>query len=545
MFQQLRRILPALLSASAIWAQATSARVDEIFQQWNYPKSAGCAVGVLLDGKVVHERGYGMANLEHNIKIDSQSAFYLGSTSKQFTALTVLQLEQQGKLSLADPIRRWLPDLPAYMQPVTIRHLLEHSSGIRDYFTLWSLKNPADDANLTDDETLRIIVRQKELAFKPGDEFLYSNSGYFLLSLIVRRAAYSNLPHLSQRGIFEPLKMSRTFYHDNRFAQIPKRATGYSPRERADFAINTATPEVLGDGGVYTTLEDMLLWARALDTPQGYAQTIGRMIEPAKLNGGGVAEYGKGMMLKKHRGLEMMNHPGGIRGYRSDILRIPQRKLTVVCLCNSSDAEAGRLTRAVADVWLGDVKEPAPVKLSDGELARKAGVFRDRTTGEVIQVASGNGALGIDWNGYQMVLVPETPMRFRSFNAPIHLVMEYRAAAGAKDEPSFLRVESEVHKPANFERVELLKAMPANVAEYAGDYFSDEAQAKFGIRYTEQKLVLLQEGQPVGVLQPTITDHFRTATINIQFERDGAKKVSALRFSTGRVRRVLFTRVAQ
>ncbi|MFB3126207.1 MAG: serine hydrolase domain-containing protein, partial [Candidatus Acidiferrales bacterium] len=244
-----------LVLTSLASADTLTNRVDKVFAQWDKPGSPGCALGVIKGGELIYKRGYGMANLEHNIPISSTSVFRIGSTSKQFSALSILLLVEEGKLSLDDNIRKYLPEMPDYGSPVTIRHLIHHSSGIRDYLTLMSLVGKGDDDFYTDEDVVVMLARQRELNFNPGDRFLYSNSGYFLLSQIVKRASGQSLREYAAEKIFGPLGMQNTHLHDDHTLIVQSRASGYSPRKDGDYQINMTTLGMVGDGGVFTTVE--------------------------------------------------------------------------------------------------------------------------------------------------------------------------------------------------------------------------------------------------------------------------------------------------
>lgn len=536
-------LLAALLPPLPVLRAAPpAAEIDALFAPWNSPHSPGCAVGVFENGKPVHQRGYGMANLEHQVAITPQTAFYLSSTSKPFTALTLQLLIDQGKLSDNDPVRKWLPQLPAYFEPVRVRHLLEHTSGIRDYMALWMLSGPEEDAVLGPAAALDLISRQHGLQFQPGQEFLYSNSGYFLAALIAERAAGQPLAVLAEQLVFSPLGMRATRYLTDRFRLLPNRATGYAPSGNGDWRIATQTLELAGDGALFATLEDLGRWSALLAAPQGaFARALAQMTNPARLSGGMPAEYGRGMMLKRHRGHSVWSHAGGFRGYRSEIVHVPQRRLTVVCLCNSSNADAGRLARRLLDIVLPPASSSKPVSSTD--LESKTGVFRDRASGDLLRLSVQNGRLIADFNGLVCPLVEESPLSFVSQDAPVHLAIEF-SEAGGKVEPHFLRVESEVHKPAHFERISL-HATPENPAQFEGIYWSEEANTRLAVRAVDFQIELLQGEQSLALLNAVQPDRYVFASLNLEFARDGSGRVRGFHLNTGRLRRLWFARLPQ
>jgi len=265
------RIVGVLLASALVFGNSLAAEntaeekktvaVDEIFVDLTKAGSPGCALGVYRDGKMVYSKGYGLANLEQNVPITPQSVFDIGSTSKQFTAASILLLEKQGKLSINDDVRKYIPELPEYGQKVTILHLLNHTSGLRDYLTLMDLAGMHIDGVTTDEDALQIISRQKALNFAPGSDWLYSNTGFFLLSVIVKRVSEKTLREFAGENIFTPLAMTHTQFRDDHTSLIADRALAYDAKEKsAGYRLNVSYFEQTGDGAVHTSVEDLLKW---------------------------------------------------------------------------------------------------------------------------------------------------------------------------------------------------------------------------------------------------------------------------------------------
>src|SRR5687767_10141619 len=264
---------------------SAAARTDRIFAQWDRSDSPGCAVGVFRDGRIAYARGYGMANLELGVALSPQSVLDIGSTSKQFTAMAIVLLARQGKLSLDDDIRKHIPELPAYGKTVTIRHILTHTSGLRDYLTLWYLAGIADADFTTEAEALEIIARQKVLNFAPGEQRLYSNSGFFLASVLVERASGKSLAQFAEEHIFRPLGMRHTRFNNDHTSIIPGRATGYARRDGGGYSTSMSDFEQIGDGGVLTSVEDLQRWDENFYTGQvGGRPAIEQLHRRAVLN---------------------------------------------------------------------------------------------------------------------------------------------------------------------------------------------------------------------------------------------------------------------
>ena len=338
-----------------------TAQVDRIFTEWDRTDSPGCALGVIQDGQFTYRRGYGMANLEYNVPISSVSVFYIGSTSKQFVAASIMLAAEQGHLSLDDDIRRYVPEIPDYGKTITVRHLLHHTSGLRDYLTLWSLAGENIEDIHTPDDALQMIARQKALNFQPGDQYLYSNSGYFLLSVIIERTSGKSLPEFARDNIFEPLGMSHTHFHDDHTHLVKNRAMGHLTRSDGSIALNMSNFALVGSGGLYTSVDDLLLWDRNYyHNKLGRGGLIDRMLVRGVLNNGDTLRYAAALQIGEYKGLKTIEHGGALGGYRAQLLRFPDQRFSVVCLCNLAPMNPTALAYQVADLYLADELEVPP-----------------------------------------------------------------------------------------------------------------------------------------------------------------------------------------
>ncbi len=350
------------------------AAVDEVFADFTKAGSPGCAAAVYRNGRIIYARGYGLANIEEDVPIMSQSVFDIGSTSKQFTAATILLLEKQGKLSVNDDVRKYIPELPDYGPKITILHLLNHTSGLRDYLTLMDLAGINTDSVTTDEDALQIITRQKALNFVPGSDWLYSNTGFFLLSIIVKRVSAETLREFAAANIFTPLGMTHTQFRDDHTALIANRAMAYDPKERKDgYTLNISYFEQTGDGAVHTSVEDLLKWDENFYSGQvGGKEFLAEIQEQGKLNNGKVLDYAKGLFIADYRGLHTVSHGGSWGGYRAELLRFPEQHFSVACLCNRGDANPTRRAHQVADIYLGSMMKPKEEKkAAEHEAAEK------------------------------------------------------------------------------------------------------------------------------------------------------------------------------
>ena len=354
--------------------QKMEAAVDEVFEDLARPGSPGCALGVYRDEQMIYAKGYGLANVEENVLITAKTVFDIGSTSKQFTAASILLLEKQGKLSVSDDVRKYLPELPDYGKKITILQLLNHTSGLRDYLTLMELAGINTDSVTTDDDALALIVRQRAVNFAPGSEWLYTNTGFFLLSVIVKRVSGKTLREFAAENIFSPLGMTHTQYRDDHTSLIPDRAMAYDADEKKEggYTLNVSYFEQTGDGAVHTSVEDLLKWDQNF-----YTGTIGGKIflaelqEHGKLNNGKILDYAKGLMVADYRGLHTVRHGGSWGGYRAELLRFPDQHFSVACLCNIGNANPSRRANEVADVYLGSMMKPRDAKKELDEDTKK------------------------------------------------------------------------------------------------------------------------------------------------------------------------------
>jgi CubicO group peptidase (beta-lactamase class C family) len=350
-------VAPVGMTSSAAQQDA----VNAIFADYASSGSPGCAVSVTRDGSTLFQRAYGLADIEQDVPITPQSAFYAASVSKQFTAAAIGLLVLRGQLSLDANVRDLVPEVPDYGTPITVRHLLHHTSGLRDYLSLSAISGAPEDAPLTESDFLATISRQRGLNFAPGTRYSYSNTGYVLLSLIVRQASGLSLREYATREIFMPLGMANTVFRDSHTTLIPRRATAY---DTIDGGFRTRVPgfDLVGDGGLFTTAEDLAKWNpaaldRALDVPGLSAL----MVERGRLDSGETIDYAMGLNIGTYRGAPIVRHGGSYGGYRAAYAVVPSASTTVALLCNIRSAAPFAMTNRILDVYLGDrLAENAP-----------------------------------------------------------------------------------------------------------------------------------------------------------------------------------------
>ena len=332
------------------------AKVDQLFAEWNCPDSPGAAVAVTKDGEVIYKQGYGMANLEYDIPITTTTIFDIASVSKQFAAFAIVTLSHQGKLSIEDDIRTHLPDVPDFGHTIAIRHLLHHTSGLRDWVQSLVIAGDLMDDVISFKHILKMARHQKVLNFEPGAAYLYSNTGYNLLAEIVETVTGDSFREWTDTHIFKLLGMTNSHFHDDYEMILKNRAYSYQAVENGGFkhAVNNTT--ALGSSSLYSTVEDLAKWILNFDNTRIGEQTvIEQMHERGVLNNGEQINYALGLNLGEYRGLKTVGHSGSWRGFRSHLMRFPDQKLGVVILCNLDIFNPLGLAEKVADIYLSDV----------------------------------------------------------------------------------------------------------------------------------------------------------------------------------------------
>jgi len=360
-------------AAQSAFPDSIVRRIDAVFAR--YPSDApGCALGVFQNGRIALAKGYGLANVEYFTPITPHTPFIMGSVSKQFTAAAIALLVEQDRISLDDDVRKYVPELPDYGKRITINNLVHHTSGIRDFWALYEAAGTRLDDGYTVDDILSLAARQKHLNFDPGAEYNYSNTGYVLLGVIVQRVTGKSLRQFAAEQIFTPLAMSVSHFHDDHNQPVRGRAFAYSPVAGGGWRINVWNNDVVGQGGLMTTVEELQKWDENFYTGTvGGPGFLARQLERGRLNNGTTLTYAFGLEVTSYRGLPLVEHSGSTGGYRTDITRFPTQHTSVVTMCNVSTADAVALAHRVADVVLGDrFTQPVPAAATRG-VAQQAG----------------------------------------------------------------------------------------------------------------------------------------------------------------------------
>lgn len=338
--------------------------VDQLFAQWAGPDSPGASIAIIQNGKILYSQGYGAANLEYGVPNSPATVFPLASVSKQFTAFAIYLLVQDGKLSLDDDVRKYLPKLHDFGKVITIRQLLHHTSGVRDHWNLLILAGWRPEDQITDDDVARLLFQQTELNFAPGDRFLYSSSGYTLLAMVVKQVSGKTLPEFAKERIFDPLGMAHTHFQDDYGIVVKDRAYSYARQPDGKYQYVALS----SSSSLFSTVGDLARWDENFYTGEvGGPALLAQMQEKGKLNNGNEIDYASGLEIGKYCGLRTVEHAGGDAAYRTNILRFPDQRFSVVVLANAGDVNATALSFKIADIYLEDRLQPTPDKPSLGD----------------------------------------------------------------------------------------------------------------------------------------------------------------------------------
>lgn len=539
----------AQAQSGASGAEGVAAQVDKVFAQFDKPDSPGCALAVIKDGQIVYKRGYGMADLDHDIPIKPDTVFHVASVSKQFTAMAVLLLAKQGKLSLDDRVQKHITELREFDQPVTIRHLLHHTSGLRDQWNLLIMSGArlGEDV-IRDDDILDLVSRMKELNFKPGEQHLYSNTGYTLMAFIVKRVSGQSLREFAEANIFKPLGMARTFFRDDHAVVIKQQAYAYNPGPNGAFKLSVPNYDTVGASSLLTTVEDLARWDQNFyDKQVGGDWAIEQMQIRGALNDGRQISYARGLVIGDYKGLKTVEHSGGDAGYRSHLMRFPDRRFSVACLCNFGGANPGLFARRVADIYLANALAPEPAKpapvtaavtLTEQEMKSKVGAYWDSTAEELGRVSLDGGKLRLSAPGFNSELAPLEANRFRLAERPIEAIFE----ASPQGNPLRLTLKLEGGKPVTMD------AMPpadtSKLSEYEGVYYSEEIDSTYRVTLKDGNLTVTRKKFAPTLLTPRFRDAFGSPGILglFRFTRDAQNHVNGFRLSAGRIRNFRFVK---
>jgi CubicO group peptidase (beta-lactamase class C family) len=524
--------VPLVLSAQhAAVASTVDSKVDGLFAKWS-SSTPGCAVGVASNGTPVLAKGYGMADLEHDVSITPATIFEAGSVSKQFTAASVLLLARDGKLSLDDEVRKYIPELPEYQSEpdtttpgpgstsakpqgdrvrLTIRHMLNHTSGLRDWGSVAAIAGwPRTTRVHTHAHVLELVSRQHALNFPPGTRWSYTNTGFNLAAIIVERLSGVSFQEFTRTRLFQPLGMSHTSWRDDYTRIVKNRAIAYA--EHGEFHTDMPFENVYGNGGLLTTVGDLMKWNERFDaSASGDAPMITEQQEPGRFNDGRRHGYALGLFVGRYKGLREVYHSGSTAGYSAFLTRFPDQRLSVAVLCNASGAPATQYAHSVAELYLGDRLQPAAATASapTRDALDITGLYRSRVTGVPVTIAREKGVL----RAGRDMLVAQSPTRFVTARNDAWEL----DAQGVRVTDAFGTIEAYAREAPSSPSAQELQT-------YAGTYESEEAETVLTAAVEGGKLVLKRRPDTTLALTPVYADVFTAPGLGTVLFRRGADR---------------------
>ncbi len=528
-------------------------QIDGLFMPWDTAWTPGVALAVVQNGRIAYVNGYGFAHLEYDIPITPSTIFHIASVSKQFTTFCVLLLEAEGKLSLDDEVRTYIPELPDFGVSITLRQLAHNISGIRDQWNLLGLAGWRLDDVITTEQVLRLLSRQKELNFQPGAEYLYSNSGFTLLAEVVARVSGQSFADFAHERIFEPLGMHHTLFYDDHERIVRNRAYSYAERD-GEYRKRVLSYATVGATSLFTTVEDLSLWAMNFESPRvGTEAMMKAMNNRGVLNDGSLIDYALGQTVGSHRGLPMIGHGGADAGYRTFLARFPEQSVAIVGFSNDAGFRSQPMAMRVADIVLAEHLEeeaeqepdiPAHTLTDHGLLTRYEGHFRERPDNHIIFTPTKDSLhFHTSANPEPRTLIPVSDSAFVSLDG--RLRFEFTITNKERiEQVRMIRNGESTELP----RVEAFHPDQVNLELYTGPFYSEELDITYTLEIEtgengEQQLLARQLRIGDIKLRPLTPDHFSGSVwfaSRFRFEMDAGRQVTGFRVSASRARDLYF-----
>jgi len=514
----------------------TLAAIEKIMSQY-HAQDPGCQLSVSRNGQVVFSKAWGMADLELNVPLSTNSIFEAGSVSKQFTGAAILLLEQQGKLLLDDDVRKYVTELPDYGTPITLRQMLHHTSGIKDWGSIAELTGwPRGKKFYTNEDALEILTHQKTLNNKPGDEFLYSNSNCNLFGIIVQRVSGLSLAAFTKKYIFEPAGMTHSQWRNDPDRIVPNRAIAYS-KMGDNFKIDMPNEYVYGQGGLLTTTEDLLKWNDFyLHGKLGTPSLLGKQTLTEPLNNGVMNVYAAGLFIKQLRGWYNISHNGATASYRCYLDAFPELDLSIAILSNTSQYSINTIAAKVRNIFVKnkEVKKPkdaAAVNISAATLNTLAGMYKNERDASAFYLSVKDNQLILDGD-IPLTTVSETTFQSDNFLLYVKDGKGMYVPFSPRDSMPFTKMA-----PAYI--------APKDMANYAGRYFSEETNSYITIFEDNGKLIMQLKAGETYLLISTYKDAFKITDLDcdIEFTRDAQNHILLMKMYVPRARNVVFKKV--
>jgi len=531
-------------------------QVDRLFTSWNNAETPGAAIAVMKDGKIILKKGYGSADLEHDIPIRPSTVFHIASVSKQFTAYAVLLLERDGKLSLDDDIRKYIPEVPDFGKVITLRQLVHHTSGLRDQWNLLALAGWRLDDVITTDHIINIVSRERELNFDPGNEYLYCNTGFTLLAEVVARVSGKSFADFTRERIFTPLKMVNTLFYDDHEKIVKNRAYSFYP-SGSGYKKSVLNYANVGATSLFTTVEDLCLWAGNFEDPViGDKKLIAEMEEKGILNNGDTITYAMGQEVGIYKGLRFMSHAGGDAGYRTFLGRFPDQRFSVIVLSNDATFDPVGMALKIADIYLKDkyaaeTNDESRVSgfenkpgVPDVDLLKSYCGKYELEQSLVVTVELENDKLSAEAPGYSKIFLDQmssNEFKVKGMDAKVIFLKDDQGEVNQAKVVLKGR-ESIARKMKGFDPQDV------DLSEFTGDFNSPELNTSYS--FVLRDGILIARHFRIGdiTLTPVDADNFKANKWffgQVEFIRDDHNNIKGCRVSSGRVRNLWFDKLKE
>jgi CubicO group peptidase (beta-lactamase class C family) len=529
--------------------------LDSLFIERSSLQTPGAAIAVVKDGQIVYKKGYGAANLEYNIPNNPSTVFHIASLSKQFTAFSILLLAKDGRLSLDDDIRRHLPEMSGFSKAITIKDLLYHTSGLREWIYLLGLSGHNLSDMVTQKEIINTLSHQNDLNFEPGSAFSYVNSGYNVLGEIVARVSGQSFAEFARLNIFIPLKMNQTQVMDDYEKIVKNKAYSYGPVGGNGYKKKLLNfVDVIGSTGVLSTVEDLSKWAMNFENPVvGDRQLINKINTRGLLSNGDTINYAMGQFIGMYQGVPTIEHSGSDAGFRAHLLRFPGQRLSIIVLANDASIDANDIAYKAADIYLQGFKTDQPKtaasqkdvattvkQVSRDVLGRYEGKYEIQP-GMVMSFSIEGDNLAVDVTGQGKFVLQ--PLSDNSFKIPgVDGVITFPANAGEVNRLDFRINERQMQG----ERIKKIVLDNAKAIEYRGEYRSSELGVTYHVGFSSGKMVANSGRSAQTELTPVEVDTFsgdQWFMGIVAFVRDDHNKVIGLKVSTDRTKNVWFLKL--
>lgn len=528
-------------------------QVDELFTVWDTKNTPGAAVAVVKDGTIIYKNAYGIANLEYDIPIHPSSIFHIASVSKQFTVFSILLLEKQGKLSLDDDIRKYISEVPDFGKTITLRHLASHTSGLRDQWDLVSMAGWRMDDVITKEHVLKLVSKQKELNFNPGEEFAYCNTGFTLLAEVVSRISDMPFAEFTKMNIFDPLQMNSTLFYDDHEKIVKKRA--YSYKSDADgYKKSVLNYANVGATSLFTTIEDLSLWSMNFSNIKvGDSTIINKMNTLAILNNGKTFGGALGQFVGEYKGLNEIQHGGADAGYRSYLTRFPDENFAVVVLSNAAEFNPSKMAHKVVDIYLKDkIKTDKPKEIKEENNA-KAVVVDENVVGTyvgdfelqpgvIISIRSIDNQLSAIAKGQPKVAL--TPISTTEYTIEgVEAKIEFIPNKGENIKLLKIHQGGQIMEA---QRVQVFDTSSVILSDFSGEFYSEELSTTYNFTVVKENLVAKHSRLSDFNLNPIKENMFEGEARffgQVEFIRDKNNIITGCKVSSGGVRNLYFKKV--